>query len=165
MICVQKLRGNTCSNVLRRRLEKLTKELGNFESSGESREERAVGRRRRVTSWTSWISLPHIFHMLRGTQKREATIAGRLVTVKFFHEQWMGRSLSLNHFGIKAEKEYIETAHARRRGHPVTDEETAMEDFESNGRGRQVVGMGWERSVGGAGVVITHVTEDAGVVR
>ena len=37
----------------------------------------------------------------------ESTVAGKLVAVKFFHEQRMGRSLPLNHLRIKAVKEGI----------------------------------------------------------
>ena len=42
---------------------------------------------------------------------RESTVAGKLVAVKFFHEQWMGKSLPLNHFRIKAVREGIKRAH------------------------------------------------------
>ena len=33
---------------------------------------------------------------------RESTVVGKMVAVNFFHEQWMGKSLALNHFRIKA---------------------------------------------------------------
>ena len=42
---------------------------------------------------------------------RESTVAGKMVAVKFFHEQWMGKSLSLNHFLMKAVREAIKRAH------------------------------------------------------
>ena len=42
---------------------------------------------------------------------RESTVAGKLVAVNFFHQQWMGRSLPLNHSRIKAVKEGIKRAH------------------------------------------------------
>ena len=42
---------------------------------------------------------------------RDSTVAGKLVAVNFFHEQWMGKSLSLNHFRIKAVKVGIQRAH------------------------------------------------------
>ena len=40
----------------------------------------------------------------------ETTIAGKLVVVNFFHEQWMGRSLPLDRFQIKAMKKRIKRA-------------------------------------------------------
>ena len=42
---------------------------------------------------------------------RESTVAGKLVEVNLFHEQWMGKSLPLNHFRIKVVKEGIKRAH------------------------------------------------------
>ena len=42
---------------------------------------------------------------------RESTLAGKLVAVNFFHEQWMGKSLPLNHFRIKTDREGIKRAH------------------------------------------------------
>ena len=42
---------------------------------------------------------------------RETTVAGKLVAVNFFHEQWVGRSLPLKHFRIKAVKEGIKRSH------------------------------------------------------
>ena len=42
---------------------------------------------------------------------RESTVAGKLMAVNFFHEQWMGKTLTLNHFRIKAVKEGIKRAH------------------------------------------------------
>ena len=35
---------------------------------------------------------------------REKTRVGKLVAVNFFHEQWVGRSLPLDHFRVKAVK-------------------------------------------------------------
>ena len=37
---------------------------------------------------------------------RETTVAGKLFAGNVFHELWVGRSLSLNHFRIKAAKEW-----------------------------------------------------------
>ena len=45
----------------------------------------------------------------RGT--RETPIAGKLVAVNFSHKQWVGRSLPLDHFRIKAAKGGIKRAH------------------------------------------------------
>ena len=45
--------------------------------------------------------------LLRGTGNRETTVAGKLVAVNLFHEQWVGRSPPLNRFRIKAAKEGI----------------------------------------------------------
>ena len=49
--------------------------------------------------------------LLRSTGEPESTVAGKLVAVNFFHEQWMGKTLPLNHFRIKAVKEGIKRAH------------------------------------------------------
>ena len=32
---------------------------------------------------------------------RESTVAGKMVAVNFFHEQWMGKSLPLNYSGLR----------------------------------------------------------------
>ena len=55
---------------------------------------------------------------------RETTVAGKLVAVNFFREEWVGRTLLLNHFHIKA----VEEGKNRRTrgGHPTTGEEAAV---------------------------------------
>ena len=42
---------------------------------------------------------------------KETTVAGKMVAVNFSHEQWVGLSLPLNHFRIKAVREGIKRAH------------------------------------------------------
>ena len=44
----------------------------------------------------------HMAYCCAARGNRESTVAGKLVAVNFFHEQWMGKSLPLNHFRIKA---------------------------------------------------------------
>ena len=44
-------------------------------------------------------------------ENRESPVAGKLVAINFFHEQWMEKTLPLNHFRIKAVKEGIKRAH------------------------------------------------------
>ena len=66
---------------------------------------------------------------------RESTVAGKLVAVKFFHEQWMGKMLPLNDFRIKAVKKRNQKG-SRGRRHPATDEEAAvLGDAEGDGGG------------------------------
>lgn len=52
---------------------------------------------------------------------RESTVVAKPVAVKFFHEQWMGRSLTLNHFWIKIRKRR-DKERARGRRYPTTDD-------------------------------------------
>ena len=48
--------------------------------------------------------------LLRGPREPRVDGSGQKVAVNF-HEQWMGKSLPLNHFRIKAVKEGIKRAH------------------------------------------------------
>ena len=42
--------------------------------------------------------------MLRGPRNRESKVSGKLVAVKFFHDQWMEKSPPLNHLRIKTKR-------------------------------------------------------------
>ena len=44
-------------------------------------------------------------------KNKEATVAGKLVAANFYHEQWVGSSLLLQHFRIKAVRKGIKRAH------------------------------------------------------
>ena len=95
---------------------------------------------------------------------RETTVAGKLVTVNFFHEQWVGRTLLSNYFQIKAVKEGKKRR--TRGGHPTTGEEAAVVgDDVRSGRGDQGVGSGRESSVDRASIIMPGVTEGVRVVR
>ena len=50
-----------------------------------------------------------------GRKNKEATVAGKLMVVNFYHEQWEGLSLPLQHFRIKAVEKEIKRAHAGAR--------------------------------------------------
>ena len=45
-------------------------------------------------------------------RNKEATVAGKLMAVNFYHEQWGGLTLPLQHFRIQAVKKRIRRAHA-----------------------------------------------------
>ena len=49
--------------------------------------------------------------LLRSPREPGVDGSGQLVAVNFFHEQWMGKTLPLKHFRIRAVKEGIKRAH------------------------------------------------------
>ena len=44
-------------------------------------------------------------------RNKEATVAGKLVAVNFYHEQWVGLSLPISHVRVKAVRQGIKRAH------------------------------------------------------
>ena len=44
-------------------------------------------------------------------RNKEATVAGKLVEVKFYREQWGGLSLPINHVRVRAVRQGIKRAH------------------------------------------------------
>ena len=53
-------------------------------------------------------------------KNKEATVAGKLVAVSFYHEQWVGLSLPLQHFRIKAVWKGIKKAHVKAGNHALS---------------------------------------------
>lgn len=82
-----------------------------------------------------------------------------------FHDQWTGRSLSLNHFRTKVVKEGM-LKDTRGGGDPAMGEEAAIVgNAKRNGRSGQRVGSGWESSVDSVVTATPHVNEGIGPVR
>ena len=42
---------------------------------------------------------------------KEATVAGKLVAVNFYHQQWVGLSLPINYVRVRAVRQGIKRAH------------------------------------------------------
>lgn len=69
--------------------------------------------------------------LLRDTREPGDYGSGQVLTGNFFHEQWMGRSLPLNHFWVKAVKKGINRANEEGK-----NQQRARMPLSRYGRGR-----------------------------
>ena len=98
-------------------------------------------------------------------KSKEATVAGKLIAVNVYHEQWGGLPLPLQHFGIQAVNKRDRRVHAEAGNQARGKEAADVGDYQSDeGEYRRVGGMGEDR-VDPAGTDVSAAAEGLGTIR